>query len=280
MARTKRLRRLRAELWLLEESQEGLTVRELASQLEVSTRTAQRDLQSLRASGYPLSSVGARWRFVEGQALPTALAADGANQAPERDRVMILDRAIRQRRPVNVAHWSPGPGGPIRFCLSPLQLKYLDGSLFLVASEHPSGLLRTLAVERLAQIRPTRGRFPKSMTLRLKGYPMDRMRADALCDLVRVILRFGPAIRWRVTERIWHPSQRVALEEDGSATVIVRVPGFAWVRAWVLGFGADVMVTEPPELVREICDELERTRARYVGYEDQLPQLDLFDAQK
>ena len=277
MAREERLRRLRAELWLLEDAAEGLTAEELASQLEVSLRTAQRDLQTLRSAGYPLTVHGARWRFVEGQPLPTTLAADGASQAPERDRVMILDRAIRGRRPVRVAYFSSGPGGPVHLTLAPLLLRYLEGSLFLVAREHPQGRLRAFAVERLAQIEIDGPRFRKGASNGLDEYLLETLRNDAARDLERVVINIDPSIVWRVTERVWHPSQRVALDEDGSAQVSFRVPGFTWVKAWVLGFGAQALVLEPTSLAQAVKEELERTSHRYQELLASLPQLDLFD---
>lgn len=280
MARIERLRRLRAELWLLEETPEGLTAPEIGARLGVSTRTAHRDLLALRAAGYPLAASGARWRFVEGQPLTTALAADGASQGSERDRALLLDRAIRQRHPVTASLVVHEPAGFVRLAIAPLLLRYFEGSLFVVAREHPDGRLRTLAVERLTRLEVTRSRVPKTAARGLEGYVRDFFRSEAALNLRRVVARFEPAEAWRVTERTWHPSQRVVLEPDGAALVSFRVPGFAWVKAWVMGFGAAALVVDPPELVTEIRAELELTRERYRELDARLPQLDLFALQK
>lgn len=277
MARDERLKRLRAELWLLEESEDGLTAEELASQLDVSTRTAQRDLKSLRSAGYPLSTVGARWRFVAGQPLQTTLAADGVNQAPERDRVMVFDRAIRRRRPVQVTYFPSGTGGSVTLSLAPLMLRYIDGSLFLIAREHPGGRLRAFALERLTQLKIDTTRYPREASAGLDVFVRNGLRSQAANDLERVTIRIEKPSVWRVTERIWHPSQRVVVDEDGRALVSFRVPGFTWIKAWVLGFGAYAVVLEPLPLVQAVREVIEEMRDRYSELSDHIPQLDLFD---
>lgn len=278
MARDERLKRLRAELWLLEESADGLTAQELASQLDVSTRTAQRDLKTLRTAGYPLSTAGSKWRFVAGQPLQTTLSADGINQAPERDRVMLFDRAIRQRRPLQATYFPAGPGGPVSLSLAPLNLRYIDGSLFLIAREHPRGRLRAFALERLAQINVAATRFPKDMTIGLDDFVRDSFRSHAAIDLEHVTVRIEEPSVWRVTERIWHPSQRVVVDDNGCGLVSFRVPGYLWIKAWVLGFGAHAIVLEPPALVQAVREVIEEMRERYSELSTHLPQLDLFDA--
>jgi predicted DNA-binding transcriptional regulator YafY len=254
-----------------------MTSKDLATQLGVSGRTARRDLTTLRALGYPLTSVGSRWLFIEGQGLPTSMASDGAGEESARDRILSLDGAIRARRTVEVRYWSPGAGGgSLKMTLAPLALHFVDGSLFLVAREHPVGPWRALAVERLAGVRRRREKIPRSVADGLEGYLEHQLRTDADRELSRVQVRFEPQAAWRVRERVWHPSQRVHLQPDGVVVVSMRVPGFVWVKAWVLGFGTAAVVLSPPELIRAVCQELEDTRETYRNEDLYSAQLDLF----
>lgn len=255
-----------------------MTSRQLARELEISERTARRDLATLRASGYPLTSVGARWHFVEGQGLPTPLASDGAGDERSRDRILRLDRAIHARNPIEMGYWSPGPGGELRLALAPLALRFIDGSLFLAARELPEGRWRALAVERMTKVRRQRSRFPSRLAQGLETYLEDRFRRDADRELFRALIRLEAPSAWRVKDRVWHPSQRVHPQADGAVVVSLRVPGFAWIKAWVLGFGAEAMVLSPPELIRDLCLELVDARNRYCVTEGRLAQLDLFEA--
>lgn len=280
MARTERLKRLRAELWLLEEAPDGLTAKELSTKLDVSARTVQRDLVELRVSGYPLSSVGARWRFIAGIPLPTTLAADGASEAPAHDRAQIVDRAIQRRHPIDVEYWPFSGDSPLHLRIAPLALRYLEGSLFVVAREWPNGRLRTFALERLARPRVIRRKYKLERPGRLERYLDEHFSTAAAKELTKIVVSFSPSAVWVVTERTWHPSQRVTLEDDGTALVSLRVPGFAWVEAWVLGFGSKALVLEPRELIWRVFAELDRARKRYEDHTNKLPQLDLFEQRK
>jgi predicted DNA-binding transcriptional regulator YafY len=265
-------------LWVLEENHAGLSSQEISRRLEVSERTVRRDLQTLRSTGYPLTSVGSKWLFIEGQGLPTSLASDGAAEEISRDRILSLDRAVRSRHPIEAVHWSPGPLGEVKLDLAPLALHFFEGSLFLVAREHPpAGRWRTVAVERLARIEVSHRRFPRSVNDGLESYLAGQVVADAATELIRVLVRFDPEISWRVAGRIWHPSQRVFPQDDGSVIAVLRVPGLAWVTAWVLGFGPGALVLSPPGLVRGVLKALHETQAKYASVQQQLSQLDLFE---
>lgn len=264
-------------LWVLEENPSGLTSRELSERLGVSERTARRDLQTLRATGYPLTLVGSRWLFVEGQGLPTSLASDGAEEENARNRILTLDRAIRGRRQTELLYWSPGRRDGVTLQLAPLALRFVDGSLFLVARELPQGRWRAFAIERMARIEPQKKRFPKALGEGLEAYLEGPFSSDGSAELIRVLVHFDASVAWRLTDRVWHPSQRVRRQEDGSVAVALRVPGLAWVTAWVLGFGSRALVISPPALVRSICKELELTRDKYCDAKEKLAQLYLFE---
>jgi proteasome accessory factor B len=156
-------------------------------------------------------------------------------------------------------------------------LRYVDGSLFLIAREHPRGRLKAFALERLTNIKIENTRYPKDAASGLDDFLKDRLRSHAAHDLEHVTIHIEQSAVWRVTERIWHPSQRVIVDDDGAALVRFRVPGFTWIKAWVLGFGAHAIVLSPPSLVQAVRDELDETRDKYRQRSAHVPQLDLFE---
>jgi len=214
---------------------------------------------------------------VEGQGLPTSLASDGAAEENARNRILRLDRALRGRRQIELLYWSPGRQGGVTLQLAPLALRFVDGSLFLVARELPQGRWRALAVERMAKIEIGKKRFPKNLGEGLEAYLEGPLSSEASAELIRVLVHFDASVAWRITDRVWHPSQRVHRQDDGAVIASLRVPGLAWVTAWVLGFGSNALVISPPELVRSICRELDATREMYCNAEQKLAQLYLFE---
>jgi len=80
---------------------------------------------------------------------------------------------------------------------------------------------------------------------------------------IEIVLRFAPAVASRVLEATWHPSQQVERSPDGSLLWRATVAGTIEIRLWILQWGADVEVLEPPELRADVAGTLERAIATY-----------------
>ena len=80
---------------------------------------------------------------------------------------------------------------------------------------------------------------------------------------VEVCLRFSPLVAPRVRESVWHHSQRLENTDDGGCELRMLVGGIREVRAWVLGWGADVEVLAPAALRDDVRDHARRMLARY-----------------
>ena len=65
-------------------------------------------------------------------------------------------------------------------------------------------------------------------------------------------LQFSRYVTPRVMESIWHPSQEIIAQEDGSCIWQANVAEWREMVPWVRGWGADVEVLEPLELRRHI----------------------------
>jgi len=61
-----------------------------------------------------------------------------------------------------------------------------------------------------------------------------------------------------VSECIWHPSQKLSKNKDGSLTAEFEIEGLSEIKIWVLGFGANVEVLEP----KKLRDELKEIAAK------------------
>jgi predicted DNA-binding transcriptional regulator YafY len=76
-------------------------------------------------------------------------------------------------------------------------------------------------------------------------------------------VRFAPAWARFVSERTWHPSQRVEARADGSLELALEVAGLSEVKSWVLSFGAGAKVLEPERLRRDVQQELAKALRQY-----------------
>jgi proteasome accessory factor B len=73
---------------------------------------------------------------------------------------------------------------------------------------------------------------------------------------VRVVIRFSVAVAKRAAETRWHPSQELEPQADGTLIWRGLVSGMREIKVWILGWGADAEVLEPPELRADVAAEL------------------------
>ena len=67
----------------------------------------------------------------------------------------------------------------------------------------------------------------------------------------------------RVKERVWHQSQVEKERSDGSLELTLRVDNLEEVERWVLGWGAQVEVIAPRELIGRVRAAAEGVRKLY-----------------
>jgi hypothetical protein len=74
-----------------------------------------------------------------------------------------------------------------------------------------------------------------------------------------VIVRFEKMVAKNVAEVAWHKTQQLVWRDDGRLDFHVRVSGINEISWWILGYGDQAEVLEPPalrELVERRCRQL------------------------
>lgn len=78
----------------------------------------------------------------------------------------------------------------------------------------------------------------------------------------RFRVRFSPEVSDEVRELQWHPKQKIERAPDGSAILELPAQSVREARRFVLTYGKDALVLDPPELVEDLRKETsEMTRA-------------------
>jgi predicted DNA-binding transcriptional regulator YafY len=143
----------------------------------------------------------------------------------------------------------------------------LSHGVYVIGWSQTRKELRTFKVDRIHWARLSTGRF----TPRAYLNPDELLRGAWGIwygdELTRIELLFCPAVAGRVQETIWHPSQQMTLQKDGSLHWAADVSGTLELISWIRGWGEEVTVLAPAELRQRIAQSLRRAADQYKGEE-------------
>lgn len=177
----------------------------------------------------------------------------------------ILTTAWARRRRVRIGYqWTKADGSAQKVyerLLDPyfIEPSGLGHSCYVIGFDHFSQQIRTFKIERIHDIELTNDEYT---------IPEDWSAGDYLRlswgivhdDEVEVRIRFSRAVAARVKEAIWHPTQQLQDEPDGSLLFTVTVAGTMEITPWILSWGAQAEVLAPPAL-RDQLGEIARKQA-------------------
>jgi predicted DNA-binding transcriptional regulator YafY len=147
------------------------------------------------------------------------------------------------------------------YVLHPYRLAFAQGGLYLVAYVPAYEAVRTFAIDRIKSVSLEKHTFtpPPDMP--------DDVFANSLGvntgPAARVEIAFDSQIAPYVRARVWHGSQQVRDNDDGSLTLTMDVCHDWALRSWILSWGAFARVVAPAALAKQIADDLAKTTARY-----------------
>lgn len=175
-------------------------------------------------------------------------------------------RGWAEGRVVEISY-EPGTGEPRRTRVRPYLLEpFAAGrSIYLIGHDETAGAMRTYKVERIRQAILTMDRYEIP-----DDFDPDQFLANSwgiwssdTTPAVEVRMRFDAGVARRVRETIWHRSQVLTELPDGRLELAVRVAGIIEIRPWILSWGDQVEVLEPPELRDVVAAALRGAAGRY-----------------
>lgn len=149
-----------------------------------------------------------------------------------------------------------------RFSIDPLHFFENDGGLYVLVRLTGSDDIRTIAVERIQEIRETGDAFDYPA-----GFDPEALLASAFNltfdDPVQARIWFAPHQARYIKARQWAKRQNFTEQEDGSIILDMETSGLWEVKQWVLSFGKAARVLAPEALKNEIRDELIAAARQY-----------------
>ena len=180
-----------------------------------------------------------------------------AGPAPRKDYTRFgpiiaeLNRAIIDEKKIRMVYFSMGRQKESRRTVHPYRLRHVEDTLYLIGYCVLRKGVRTFAVDRIRKVTPSDDGFQIPEEFDMQAFLQDSFGIYQGAP-VRVKIRFLESVAGYVRERIWHPSQHLSDQADGTLIFTATVAGIEEIGHWVLRWGAGAQVLEPAALRRTV----------------------------
>lgn len=311
-------------LQILESRRMGVSVPDLANELEENVRTIYRDMEALEQAGFPLFTDKVegveRWFFVEGyksnipvpltltelmalsvarehlKAFEGTIFSDALKNAFEKMRSMLKPEAHvfleglaksfgvglagrkdyrKHRETISVINhavlnhhtvmmkYNSAKGETKERKVDPYHVWFMGGTIYIVGYCHDKKQLRLFVLDRIEKAKLTEDHFEIPVDFSMDKFTRDRFRIMDDGEPSKISILFDPKIAYYIKERIWHPTQEIKEEKDGSVVLSMNVEGFAEIKSWVMSFGDLAEVLSPAEFRTDVAREFANGSKKY-----------------
>lgn len=182
-----------------------------------------------------------------------------------------LATAVLESREIEFEYSKLRDPAPMKRHLQPYHLVEVDGGWYIIGHDLDRGARRTFAVQRMRSVHLTTRKFIRSRDFRLEDHFAGSFGVwsgdEGKGESYPIRIRFTGFAARIVAERRWHPSQEIhPVEADGSVIELtMRLTALEDVARWIMGFGGQAEVIEPPELREKVGGELMKAAVQYAG---------------
>jgi predicted DNA-binding transcriptional regulator YafY len=179
----------------------------------------------------------------------------------------IIDRAndaAVKRKTVEIVYYTMSRKKETRRRVDPYRVWFFNGTFYLIGHCHMRDEVRIFALDRIKMLHQTRESFEIP-----DGFSLEEFTGTSfgvyVGEPVHVKVLFHPDVAGYITEKIWHGSQRLHPQKDGSVIFEADVAGTDEIRFWVMSWGSHAEVLEPQDLREQIRVEAEILLSKYGG---------------
>lgn len=173
-----------------------------------------------------------------------------------------VNEAVLQCRRIDIVYHTMSRRRMTKRRVSPYRVWFYDGSFYLIGHCSLAHEIRIFALDRIKMLRLTEEHFDIPSDFDLDAL-MQRSFGVFQGAPVKIKVRFDKEIAGYIQEKIWHGSQKIREQKDGSVIFEAEVSGTDEVKFWVMSWGSRALVLEPVSLREEIRSECALTLDQY-----------------
>ncbi len=169
-----------------------------------------------------------------------------------------LGKATAQRRQLELTYRKPGQRQAESRIVDPYHLGNINGEWYLFAHDHLRQAIRTFVPARIKAIRQTGETFERPAKFSLEKRLRDSFGVHSASGEYQVIVRFNELVADYIREKRWHDSQKLVELKDEGVELRLKLSSLEEIARWVLGWGGNASVVEPPELAEMVKRSAEK----------------------
>lgn len=193
--------------------------------------------------------------LLEAQRFTEVLDLKLADHSRHRDFIRTVQWALIQKKQVTGQYQSPYEDKPVKLTLHPFRLCLVKSAWYLIGRTPQESLPRTYRIVRFKTLRMLDEPAIIPDDFSLKAYFGNAWSVYRGEQSHHVELLFSKDAAEVVTETVWHHTQKVQRNSEGTVTITFTVDGLNEIVRWVLGWAGRVKVIQPQELRQLVLDQ-------------------------
>jgi len=176
----------------------------------------------------------------------------------------ILNKSIIEKKAVEIVYYTMSRKKVTRRQVEPYKLWFYGGGFYLIGHCCRKKEVRIFAVERIKSLNQTEKPFKVPADFNFEDF-MRHSFGVFRGEPERVSIFFDADVADYVKEKIWHDSQQIQDQDNGSIIFRADVAVTRELIRWIMRWGAAAVVLEPEELRDEIQAEAAEMLAGYAN---------------
>ncbi|HWL08003.1 MAG TPA: WYL domain-containing protein [Planctomicrobium sp.] len=169
----------------------------------------------------------------------------------------LVEAALHSRQ-LRVRYWTASRDAESERVIDPYHLAYVEGSgWYLLAYCHARKATRMFAPARIRELSQTGETFTRPADFKISDFfdGTFKVVSESTLPLKKIRLRFTPSAAKYIREQVFHATQQLEKNADGSVVLELSLRSLIEVRRWILSWGSECEVLEPAELKADIRRE-------------------------
>jgi len=178
----------------------------------------------------------------------------GQHSQLDEDVLQLAIKGALEKRVVTFAYKKAGAEIRETRFVEPFHITNYLGKWYLIARDRQRNAMRTFLLARASELKLKADKFQIPEDFSVDDYLWSSFGIWSKSGDHAVAIRIEPKLADYVSENVWHPTQRIAQENDGSILIYFRLGSLEEISRWILNWGIQAEALEPPEL-REMVEQ-------------------------